>query len=67
MFPASPPVSGDDVQLWQAQMCKRGWAINPNGVYGPESRTACISLQRQEGLVGDGIVGPKTWEATFAD
>jgi len=67
MFPAHPPVSGDDVQQWQAQMCKRGWALNPNGVYGPESRTACLSLQRQEGLVGDGIVGPKTWEATFAD
>ena len=66
-YRAGPTTSGDDVQQWQAQMRKRGWALNPNGVYGAESRTACLSLQRQEGLVGDGIVSPKTWQVTFAD
>jgi lysozyme len=64
-FPATPPVSGDDVRQWQAQMGKRGWTLNANGVYDADSRTACVSLQRQDGLVVDGIVGSKTWQATF--
>lgn len=66
-YPAKPPISGDDVRSWQVQMQKRGWALNPDGVYGADSRTACVSLQREDGLTTDGIVGPKTWEATFAD
>jgi len=65
-FPATPQISGADVRQWQAQMRARGWSLEPDGDYGPASRTACISLQREEGLEPDGIVGPKTWAATFA-
>jgi lysozyme len=64
-YPAKPPISGDDVRSWQVQMRTRGWALNPDGIYGNDSRTACTSLQRQEGLATDGVVGPKTWETTF--
>jgi len=45
---------------------QRGWSLDSDGVYGPASRTVCTSLQRQERLNTDGIVGPKTWEITFA-
>ncbi len=65
-YPANPPISGDDVRSWQVQMRKRGWPLSPDGIYGSDSQTACASLQRQEGLATDGIVGPKTWEVTFA-
>jgi lysozyme len=65
VYPATPLLSGEDVRLWQEQMGKRGWALQSDGVYGSESQAACLSLQRHEGLVTDGIVGPKTWAATF--
>jgi hypothetical protein len=65
-FPSTPPISGDDVRQWQEEMTSRGWVLNPDGVYGPDSKTACTSLQRQESLPTDGIVGPKTWQVTFS-
>jgi lysozyme len=67
VYPSVPPVTGDDVRKWQARMCQRGWAIDQDGEYGPQSRKACLSLQRHFGLVTDGIVGCKTWMATFSE
>lgn len=67
LYPAKPLVAGEDVRRWQARMAERGWAIAEDGKYGPRSRQACVSLQRQAGLDPDGIVGPMTWEATFGD
>jgi len=48
-------------------MAERGWLLGEDGEYGSQSRQACISLQRQLGLEPDGIVGPKTWRATFGE
>ncbi len=36
------------------------------GKYGPKSKEAYMAFQRQRGLDVDGIVGPITWDATFA-
>jgi peptidoglycan hydrolase-like protein with peptidoglycan-binding domain len=58
-------MSGKDVQQWQARMRERGWPLDLDGVYGAQCRLACISLQRQEGLATDGVIGPRTWQATF--
>lgn len=66
VYPASPTMSGEDVRRWQNQMRERGWTLDADGVYGQDSRRACLSLQRQEGMIPDGIVGPRTWQATFA-
>jgi lysozyme len=66
VYPAKPLISGEDVREWQKRMCERGWALAKDGFYGAQSKAACMSLQRQVGLVPDGIVGPKTWEVTFA-
>jgi lysozyme len=67
VFPSQPAVTGDDVRKWQACMAERGWAVAVDGEYGPQSRKACVSLQRQLGLEPDGIVGPATWRATLAE
>jgi lysozyme len=67
VHPSKPLVEGDDVRKWQARMFELGWDVDEDGKYGPRSRHACISLQRSLGLVPDGVVGEKTWQATFAD
>jgi peptidoglycan hydrolase-like protein with peptidoglycan-binding domain len=34
-----------------------------DGSYGNETMTAVINFQRDNGLDGDGVCGPRTWEA----
>jgi hypothetical protein len=55
-----------DVQSWQAQMKKIGYSLAVDGHYGRRSADAARALQRDRGLAVDGVVGPKTWAATFA-
>jgi peptidoglycan hydrolase-like protein with peptidoglycan-binding domain len=47
-------------------MHKRGRAIAVDGAYGPQSEQACRAFQKEQHLGVDGIVGPDTWDATFA-
>lgn len=61
-----PYTEGTDVRTWQAQMVVRGYSIKVDGIYGPDSKQACTSLQNSVGLSADGIVGPLTWEATWS-
>jgi hypothetical protein len=62
-----PPItSGPDVATWQARMSTLGFELDVDGKYGPQSKAACIELQKQRGLTPDGIVGPLTWAAAFA-
>ena len=58
--------SGEAVRTWQAQMSKRGYAIDVDGEYGPASEQACRDFQEENGLEVDGVVGPQTWEATWS-
>ncbi|WP_230466381.1 peptidoglycan-binding protein [[Actinomadura] parvosata] len=61
-----PPVMrGEDVRTWQEQMRRRGFDLAADGAYGARSREACLSFQRQQGITGDGIVGPLTWRLTW--
>jgi lysozyme len=66
IWPRTPAVSGSAVKAWQARMIQRQFPIDADGVYGPQSRNACLAFQRNQGLVRDGIVGQATWNATFA-
>jgi peptidoglycan hydrolase-like protein with peptidoglycan-binding domain len=62
-----PPVmTGDDVRAWQGEMARRGWEIAADGSYGPASANVCRQFQARKQLTVDGIVGPATWNATFA-
>ncbi|WP_413167946.1 DUF2272 domain-containing protein [Capilliphycus salinus ALCB114379] len=56
-----------NVETWQQQM-KDVWGYNlaVDGLYGPESEGVTIDFQEDQGLAVDGIVGPNTWEASFA-
>ncbi|HEX3852924.1 MAG TPA: peptidoglycan-binding domain-containing protein [Polyangiaceae bacterium] len=66
VWPRSPAVAGDAVKAWQTRIQQRGFSVDADGVYGPQSKTACLAFQRNQGLVADGIVGQATWNATFA-
>lgn len=66
VWPRQPAVAGASVKAWQSQMRTLGYAIDSDGVYGPQSKNACRAFQKNAGLVPDGIVGPATWKATFA-
>jgi len=60
-----PLMSGSDVRTWQSRMRDRGWKITVDGVYGPASAGVCRSFQREKRLEVDGVVGPKTWAASW--
>jgi len=59
------PMRGDDVRRWQQRLSDLGWAIAVDGVYGPKSEAIARDFQRAKGLQPDGIVGPKTWRASW--
>jgi peptidoglycan hydrolase-like protein with peptidoglycan-binding domain len=50
---------------WQHQMSHRGWQIARDGKYGQQSRSVCLQFQAEKGLAKDGMVGPRTWEASW--
>jgi N-acetyl-anhydromuramyl-L-alanine amidase AmpD len=56
---------GTNVLLWQRQMRNRGWELPADGHYGLRDARVCQRFQAKKGLHADGIVGPKTWEATW--
>lgn len=64
--PAIPPTlrrgdRGDDVRLAQAAV-----GAKVDGVFGPNTEAAVKQFQRDNGLVADGIVGPRTWEVILS-
>lgn len=71
--PKSGPVSSvsgyyshrADLKKWQARMKKRGWRINPDGLYGPETKRVATAFQREKGLGVDGLIEIKTWRAAW--
>ena len=56
-----------NVRTWQAQMLARGWTSlgAADGNYGPNSQSVCKQFQQEKGLGVDGLVGPKTWSASW--
>lgn len=67
IWPSHPTVRGKDVTVWQRRMARRRFTVKVDGIYGAESKAACLAFQREVGLEPDGIVGRKTWDATFDD
>lgn len=58
-------VDRDNVRKWQGQMSHRGWYLNVDGMYGPNSEKVCRQFQSEKGLSVDGLVGPQTWDKTW--
>jgi hypothetical protein len=63
------------LQEWARQLARRGWNVGRgktwlrqhgnDGKYGSEYRALAIAFQRDQGLVPDGLIGPKTWRAAY--
>ena len=61
------PPDSDHVRTWQQQMAMRGWAISIDGDYGSQSQSVCRQFQQEKGLAVDGLVGTKTWQASWTE
>jgi len=59
----SPYMKGEDVRLWQSVLANAGYAVTPDGVFGPATSNATKDWQSKRGLKADGIVGPATRSA----
>jgi hypothetical protein len=68
VFKAEPGwrrMHGSDVRIWQARMRTLGRTIEVDGWYGPGSAGVARAFQHDRRLKVDGIVGPKTWAASW--
>lgn len=63
IWPHVPPISGQAVTEFQTQAKKLGFAVDVDGIYGPQSKAACIALERHFGLPPDGVVSKPVWDA----
>ncbi|MEV4892117.1 peptidoglycan-binding domain-containing protein [Nonomuraea sp. NPDC055795] len=63
---SEPYLDGEDIEVWQAKLAKRGGKIDVDGVYGPQSRSVCRSWQRAVDLPVTGEVDKVTWDSTWA-
>ena len=52
--------TGDDVALLQRRLARAGYPVPETHVFDHETESAVMTLQRDRGLVIDGIAGPKT-------
>lgn len=53
------------LKQWQAQMKKRGWNIEVDGRYGPNTEKVATQFKKNKKLGNDGRIGPVTWAATW--
>ena len=51
---------GYGVKMLQQALCRAGYPMICDGVYGVITRDAVVEFQKKHGLVSDGIVGPAT-------
>ncbi|MGH3039453.1 MAG: peptidoglycan-binding domain-containing protein, partial [Gaiellaceae bacterium] len=48
------------IRAWWVVPVQRALGVPADGLYGPVSRAAVVALQKERGLIVDGIVGPQT-------
>jgi murein L,D-transpeptidase YcbB/YkuD len=53
--------AGPAVVRLQGLLVSAGFAVTPDGAFGPGTRAAVVAFQASRGLAPDGIVGPMTW------
>lgn len=56
---------GDDLAVWQQRMADRGWRIDVDGRYGPQTAGVALAFQLEKGLAADSLIGPETWAAAW--
>jgi peptidoglycan hydrolase-like protein with peptidoglycan-binding domain len=57
------PELGDEVKVLQTILKQDGFAVDVDGVFGPETESAVKRFQAEHGVADDGVVGPGTWAA----
>ncbi|MCL1974364.1 MAG: N-acetylmuramidase family protein [Bacteroidetes bacterium] len=55
--------TGKDVTQLQEALNEKGYTVAVDGKFGKKTHEAVCRFQQDAGLVVDGIVGPKTWDA----
>lgn len=55
--------ASNDVRFLQTRLSANGYHVVVDGNFGPKTQAAVIQFQAAHGLVPDGIVGPRTWDA----
>lgn len=55
--------TGEDVVYLQACLDQLHYSIEMDGIFGEDTRAAVCRMQADSGLVVDGVVGEKTWDA----
>lgn len=58
-------LDGDGVSKWQRRAKALGFRVTVDGVFSSADASVARALQRQFGILVDGIVGPQTWAETF--
>lgn len=53
---------GESVEILQSLLITKGYIIEMDGVFGPNTKEAVKEFQKSSGLKTDGIVGPLTWK-----
>lgn len=54
-----------DLRRWQQRMKDRGWAITPDGLYGPGTARVVWLFQKEKKLKADSLIGLATWRAAW--
>ncbi|WP_369170964.1 peptidoglycan-binding protein [Streptomyces sp. R28] len=52
---------GADVQSAQQLLTTRGYTLEADGIFGPNTHSAVIQFQKSQSLAADGVIGPNTW------
>ena len=58
--------TGEDVKKLQTLLNAQGYKLTVDGIFGAATTTAVKDFQTRKGLIVDGVVGAKTWEALNA-
>ncbi|MEV7804976.1 peptidoglycan-binding domain-containing protein [Microbispora sp. NPDC088329] len=64
--PNEPMIFGEDVRVWQEKLRRRGWKIDVDSWYGPQSTAVCRGYQKATGLPVTGKVDRATWDMTWS-
>lgn len=55
-------LKGGSVKELQGLLNRKGYSLAVDGIFGTKTKNAVMDFQRKNGLIADGIVGPKTWK-----